>query len=64
MKSKHYIQKNVDIISMKRQIKYYEHQLNGMENFLNQNNVKSINDLIIIINEYKILKINNSPIRR
>lgn len=48
-----YTQDNLDIIYIKKQIKYYNFQFNYINNFLNSNNIKSFNDLIDIINFYK-----------
>lgn len=57
-----YIQEKIDIISMKKQIKYYEYQLYGVINFFNKNNIKGLNDLANKINDYNYIKSQKSNI--
>ena len=37
-----YIKENIDTIYMKKKIKYYEYQINGINNLLKQNNINSL----------------------
>lgn len=47
-------QESIDIISIKKQIKRYEYELDGINNIFNKYNVKTEHDLINILNNYNI----------
>jgi hypothetical protein len=48
-----YINEKIDIISMKKEIKYYKYQLDGLNKLFLKNDIKNIDELIYILNMYK-----------